>query len=80
MPPTGEEKMKTFKLSTKRNESQKSHNPESETEIAIVKMLCDAGFHHKRIAALFDCNQGRIAEINKGQNGAHVNYKFEVSK
>lgn len=39
----------------------------SPSDIAIVKLLLTQGFHQKRIASLFDVNQGRIAEINSGR-------------
>jgi hypothetical protein len=35
-------------------------------EVGIVKFLLIQGFHHKRIASLLDCNQGRVSEINSG--------------
>lgn len=38
------------------------------TDAAIIKLLSeDLGFQHKRIAALFDVNQGRISEIVSGK-------------
>lgn len=67
-----------FALPKSRLNSQKSEAPTDAAEIAIVKMLSDAGFQHKRIAALFDCNQGRIAEIVNGHKGASVSYQFQV--
>jgi predicted XRE-type DNA-binding protein len=40
---------------------------ESETltqnDVAIIRTLKMLGFHNKRIAALFDVNQGRISEV-----------------
>lgn len=39
----------------------------SEDDVAIVKLLLLQGFQHKRIASLFDVNQGRISEINSGK-------------
>lgn len=63
-------------LSSHRVKSQRSENPSGELEIAIVKLLIAVGFQHKRIAALFDCNQGRIAEISKGHKGAEVSCVF----
>lgn len=56
-------------LNVERQDSQKSHNPEGIVEISIIRMLIRVGFHHKRIAALFDCNQGRISEVAKGSYG-----------
>jgi DNA-directed RNA polymerase specialized sigma24 family protein len=33
----------------------------------VIRMLADRGFQHKRIAALFDVNQGRIVDaLNDG--------------
>lgn len=65
-------------VSRARQNSQLSHNPDEPLEFAIVKLLVDHGFHHKRIAALFDCNQGRIAEIARGHRGASTSYSFKV--
>lgn len=70
--------MASATLSQERMESQKSDAPNGDLEIAIVKHLVDVGFQHKRIAALFDCNQGRIAEIATGQKGAGVGYEFRI--
>lgn len=36
-------------------------------DASVIKLLLRLGFMQKRIAALFDCNQGRIAEISRGQ-------------
>lgn len=46
--------------------SQKSDTLSAE-DVAVVKTLLYMGFQQKRIAALFDVNQGRIAEINNGR-------------
>ena len=70
--------MTTLTLSEERIESQKSDAPTGALEIAIVKLLVDVGFQHKRVAALFDCNQGRIAEIATGQKGSVFSYEFRV--
>ena len=40
--------------------------PMGESDKAIAILLVSLGFQHKRIAALFDVNQGRIAEIVRG--------------
>lgn len=48
---------------------QASTTPSSELEVAIVCFLSQSGFQHKRIAALFDCNQGRVSEV-LAANGA----------
>ncbi|MCH4543159.1 hypothetical protein [Ochrobactrum sp. A-1] len=58
--------------------SQHSEAPTAALEVAITKLLLDIGFTQKRIAALFDCNQGRIAEISRGKVGAGISYKFET--
>lgn len=65
-------------LSEERIDSQRSEAPAGDLEIAVVKLLVDIGFQHKRVAALFDCNQGRIAEIATGQKGADVGYEFRI--
>ena len=39
----------------------------TETDASVIRMLCELGFQQKRIAALYDVNQGRIAEIATGQ-------------
>lgn len=44
----------------------------SEKDVRVIKSLLKLGFQHKRIASLFDCNQGRIAEINSGGKYARV--------
>lgn len=41
-------------------------DPLTHADIGIVKLLLMEGFQQKRIAALFDVNQGRISEINSG--------------
>lgn len=66
------------KLPDERIRSQRSDGLSDAIEIAIAKLLIDVGFQHKRVAALFDCNQGRIAEIATGQNGKGVGYGFSV--
>lgn len=70
--------MTALTLPEERIESQKSDAPTGALEIAIVKLLVDVGFQHKRIAALFDCNQGRIAEIATGQKGSEFSYEFRA--
>lgn len=52
----------------------------TEKDAVVVKMLLRLGFQHKRIAALFDCNQGRISEINSGQKFADVPDLIEALK
>lgn len=56
------------RLPQHRMRSQRSEAPTAPVEVAITKLLLDVGFTQKRIAALFDCNQGRIAEISRGKN------------
>ncbi len=65
------------RLPQHRIHSQRSEAPTAPLEVAITKLLLDVGFTQKRIAALFDCNQGRIAEISRGKIGAGVSYKFQ---
>lgn len=67
-------------LDPSRIESQKSETPSGILEVAIVRLLIDVGFQHKRIAALFDCNQGRIAEIATGARGPGISYHFRPLK
>lgn len=43
-----------------------------EQDAAVIKLLLAEGFAQKRIAALFDVNQGRISEINSGNKFTHV--------
>ena len=46
----------------------KQDSPQLTSNDAIViKALLKLGFHDKRIAALFDCNQGRVSEIKTGK-------------
>ena len=42
-------------------------------DVSVIKLLLHLGFQHKRIAALFDVNQGRISEINSGAKWGNVN-------
>lgn len=58
-------------LPEERKTSQSSRALDS-TDAAVVKLLMELGFQHKRIAALFDVNQGRIAEIGTGQRHSQV--------
>lgn len=53
-----------------RSNSQKSDAQLTAYDAAIIRFLIDHGFQHKRIAALYDINQGRIAEINTGEKFA----------
>ena len=41
-------------------------------DVAVIKSLLIEGYQHKRIAALMDCNQGRISEINTGSKKQSV--------
>lgn len=41
-------------------------------DAATIKLLLKLGHQHKRIAALYDCNQGRISEIATGRKHAGV--------
>lgn len=70
--------MTELKLPQERIESQRSDAATDPVEVAIIKLLVDVGFHHKRIAALFDMNQGRISEVANGQVRPDVGYAFEV--
>jgi len=36
-------------------------------DASVIKALLILGLQQKRIAALFDVNQGRISEINRGK-------------
>lgn len=65
-------------LNNTRINSMQSEAPNDNLEVALTKLLIDVGFQHKRIAALFDCNQGRVAEISRGHKGKNISYKFEV--
>lgn len=52
-------------------ETQKSPDIKDDAcACALVRFLSREGFHNKRIAALFDVNQGRISEIVNGE-GRH---------
>lgn len=51
--------------------SQRSDNIDARAA-ATIKLLLALGHQHKRIAALFDCNQGRISEIATGRRFADV--------
>lgn len=53
------------KTPTERHREQASDRM-ADTDKAIAVLLVSLGFHHKRIAALFDVDQGRIAEIVRG--------------
>jgi hypothetical protein len=44
----------------------------TEGEVAIVKRARLAGYVNHEIAAYFGVNQGRIAEINTGEIGRHI--------
>lgn len=44
----------------------------TEDEIAVAKRARLGGYVNHEIAAYFGVNQGRIAEINTGEVGAHV--------
>ena len=45
----------------------------------VIQYLLKRGFQTKRIAALFDVNQGRISEINSGAkfNSKIINYPIK---
>ena len=51
-------------LISDRNQRSKSLTP---ADGALILHLIHLGFQHKRIAALFDVNQGRISEIATGR-------------
>jgi hypothetical protein len=53
-----------MRLSDERMAQQKSIAPRDELEVALIELLAGLGFHNKRIAALFDCNQGRISDYD----------------
>lgn len=65
-------------LSHRRQKSQISNAPDDDLEIALVRLLIRVGFQHKRIAALFDCNQGRIAEISTGEKRPEIDAEFSI--
>ncbi len=44
----------------------------TDPEVAVIKKMLREGHLQSRIAAQFDVNGGRIAEINTGQTFAHV--------
>ncbi len=44
----------------------------SDADAAIIKKMLQEGHLQSRIAAAFDVNGGRIAEINTGKTFAHV--------
>jgi len=44
----------------------------TEADAAVIKKMLSEGHLQSRIAAEFDVNGGRIAEINTGQKFAHV--------
>ena len=44
---------------------EQASDPLTDGDKAIVRRLSSEGFHQKRIAALFDCNQGRIRDALK---------------
>ena len=54
-----------------RRKAQKSDTI-TEGDALVVKMLLPMGFHHKRIAALFDWNIGRVSEISSGKRYGYV--------
>ncbi len=54
----------------RRTIQMKSHTLTSNDK-ALALDLSKRGFPHKRIAALFDVNQGRIAEVTKPFNAAN---------
>lgn len=70
----------TYTLSSDRTLSQNSSAPNDDLEIALVRLLIRVGFQHKRIAALFDCNQGRIAEISTGEKRPEIDAEFSIVK
>ena len=51
----------------RRTRQMKSHTLTT-SDKALVLDLTKRGFPHKRLAALFDVNQGRIAEVTKPFN------------
>lgn len=55
---------------SRRHASQKSHTLEH-ADRSIIIYLLRLGFHEKRIAALFDVNQGRIAEVSREAKRMH---------
>jgi hypothetical protein len=46
--------------------------PIDEDAAATIKLLLKLGHQQKRIASLFDCNQGRISEIASGAKFGHI--------
>ena len=58
----------------KPRKGQASETLNDRDEIVVMGLLL-MGFQQKRIAALFDCNQGRIAEISTKVNRAAARKK-----
>lgn len=56
------QKMPAIKTSTDRHKEQASSKL-SDEDRAIIIWLASLGFQYKRIAALFDINMGRVAEV-----------------
>lgn len=52
----------------------------TENDGKIIRYLLGKGFQTKRIAALFDVNQGRISEINSGQKFKSLNRTYPIKK
>ena len=44
----------------------------SDEQALVIKLLIGNGHKEHRIAALFDCNQGRISEVRTGARNANV--------
>jgi hypothetical protein len=59
--------MAVFSEYERRTKQMKSHALTT-SDKALALDLTKRGFPHKRIAALFDVNQGRIAEVTKPFN------------
>jgi predicted XRE-type DNA-binding protein len=59
-------------------------NQDSDTltkkDAAIIRVLLSNGFQTKRIAALFDVNQGRISEINSGKKFARKDVRYPIKR
>ncbi len=60
---------------TKTNAARERHTSQDSLNMtvgdcAVLVSLVDAGFQHKRIASLFDINQGRVSEIHSAFTGA----------
>jgi hypothetical protein len=68
----------TITISDERDRSQRSVAPRDDIELALIDMLAMMGWQHKRIAALFDCNMGRIAQALAGEYGPVPEWELRI--